>query len=325
MAKSGNKVFFWLFLLVEATAVIYLVFSIYKKSSVNVISINPIKKSTLIFEPSEDLKYFYEPKPNTIERVNDWVPYKGTYTINSDALNERRDYPVVKPPKTYRIITLGDSFTYGLYVDTKDNWTEVLEDSLNNRTCPDINKFEVINLGVHGYDTRYEIERYRKRGVKYKPDLVVWTFRDFLRIDEKLIPLTRDYQDKIDRGKIKKDKENYYQGAELAWKDIIDNFGEEKIVKYQKESLKSFNQYYSGNLLVVPFWRIKSGTEDEKILTEFVEGRDRSYFYEGLEKLPDKEMVFPNDGHPNTDGHAYIADRIYDYLTQSPILPCNGR
>ena len=65
-----------------------------------------------------------------IEKVNEWGPNKGTYTINNDSLNERFNYSENKDKNTFRIITLGASYTYGLYVDTKNNWTEILEDIL---------------------------------------------------------------------------------------------------------------------------------------------------------------------------------------------------
>ena len=58
---------------------------------------------------------------------------------------------IKKNKDTFRIITLGDSFTFGMYINTKDNWTELLEDKLNSDMgCKNISMFEVINLGVGG-------------------------------------------------------------------------------------------------------------------------------------------------------------------------------
>ena len=115
---------------------------------------------------------------------------KAVYNINSDTFNERFDYEINKDDKTFRIITLGDSFTFGYIVDTKNNWTELLEDKLNQLHCANFDKIEVINLGVVGYDIQYSVERFKLRGKKYNPDLVLWLLKgdDFQEIKEIVQP-----------------------------------------------------------------------------------------------------------------------------------------
>ena len=91
-----------------------------------------IDKDKINFNPQDDLQYFFEYKPNEyVENNPDWLGHKVVYNINSDGLNNRSDYDVEKKAGVFRIITLGDSFTFGLYVNTKDNWTEILENKLN--------------------------------------------------------------------------------------------------------------------------------------------------------------------------------------------------
>ena len=72
-------------------------------------------------------------------------------------------------------MTLGDSFTFGVYVNTEDNWTELLEDKLNSikNICPNTDHFEVINLGVGGYDIEYAAKRYINRGKVYNPNIIL--------------------------------------------------------------------------------------------------------------------------------------------------------
>lgn len=106
-----------------------------------------IKKEDVVFSSDSPLKYYYTLKPNLPESDSpDWLPYKAVYTINSDGLNERRDYTVAKDQGTFRIVTLGDSFTFGHFVNTSDNWTEKLEDLLHNDAKCRGKNFEVINL-----------------------------------------------------------------------------------------------------------------------------------------------------------------------------------
>src|SRR3989344_6245682 len=68
-----------------------------------------LKKETYFHPENERLKYYYESMPdNTYSFQLEWLPGEITYNINSDGLNERYNYPVVKKDNIFRIITLGD-------------------------------------------------------------------------------------------------------------------------------------------------------------------------------------------------------------------------
>ncbi|MFA5136790.1 MAG: hypothetical protein WC489_05345 [Patescibacteria group bacterium] len=155
----------------QICVIVMSLFLLKRKNSMGLMtSISPIKQES-IQKSSSNIKFFYEPKPNTIIKFNHaWLPDAVTYTFNDDSLNERTNYEINKEDKTYRIVTLGDSFTFGQNISTEYNWTELLENELNaNYLCSQINKYEVINLGVFSYDTQYEVERYRLRGTNIIP------------------------------------------------------------------------------------------------------------------------------------------------------------
>jgi Lysophospholipase L1 and related esterases len=79
-----------------------------------------------------------------------------------------REYALEKPNGTYRILVLGDSFTFGHgIVNTSQIWPELLEQSLNN-TAP----VEVINTAQNGLETEEEIA-ILNRTLAFKPDLVM--------------------------------------------------------------------------------------------------------------------------------------------------------
>jgi hypothetical protein len=145
------------------------------------------------FHPREStLKNFYEPLPNikAIE-IRDGVD-KVVYRINADSLNEEKNYSVDKSPYIFRIIALGDSYTFGIGVPTPKNWVKILERMLNQSyRSQKYKKFEVINLGVDGYDIEYSVERFRLRGIKYNPDLILWFLNDsdFPQVNEIIIPI----------------------------------------------------------------------------------------------------------------------------------------
>ncbi|MBA3318513.1 MAG: hypothetical protein H0T50_10540 [Gemmatimonadales bacterium] len=79
---------------------------------------------------------------------------------------------VARRPGTRRIIALGDSFTWGLYIaDSDSTWPAVLERRLTAAT-PDA-PTEVINMGQRGWTTANEAELLRRVGWQFAPDLVV--------------------------------------------------------------------------------------------------------------------------------------------------------
>lgn len=282
-------------------------------------------KDEIEIKKTQSLRYFYEPKPNSIDDANTWNPNKATYNINADTLNERFNYSIQKSKDIYRIITLGDSFTYGLYVNTKDNWTERLEDNFNkNLLCKKINRFEVINLGVHGYDLQYSLERYKMRGIKYNPDLVLWFITDPNRIDEKLIPLSQYFTEQLKQsGEFDKLNifEKYYGPWRMARDEIYKLLGEQGIYDYQKRSLKEMRSYYKNKLILLmePWFNKK----EEKAFTEFREEYNNVFFYNKIINTNNKNLHFEQDGHPNQKGHLAISGDIFNYLTRNKIIPCN--
>lgn len=93
-----------------------------------------------------------------------------TYRANSRGLRER-ELPIEKPSGVLRIAALGDSFTLGEGVHVQDTWPRQLERVLRER-YPE-QTIEVINAGVNAYDTRQELEHYRRNVGDYEPDLVI--------------------------------------------------------------------------------------------------------------------------------------------------------
>jgi lysophospholipase L1-like esterase len=91
-------------------------------------------------------------------------------THNSKGLRDE-EYPYQKPEGTYRILVLGDSYTYGGSVQQYEAFPEILE-SLFKRH----GSFEVINAGVIGYGITQETLYYETEGYKYEPDLVMLVF-----------------------------------------------------------------------------------------------------------------------------------------------------
>jgi len=78
---------------------------------------------------------------------------------------------VAKPAGVRRIVMLGDSITYGNSVEWDQTFSRVLQQSLNERATGQ--SFEVLNLGVSGYNTGQELATLRELGLRFSPDLIV--------------------------------------------------------------------------------------------------------------------------------------------------------
>lgn len=82
--------------------------------------------------------------------------------------------PREKAPGVFRILALGDSFTFGEGVADHEPFIAQLTDLLNE--SPAGPRFEAINAGVSGYNTRDEVLYLEHRWLGLDPDLILLTF-----------------------------------------------------------------------------------------------------------------------------------------------------
>jgi hypothetical protein len=155
--------------------------------------------------------------------------------INREGFRDR-EHPAAKPPGSFRIALLGDSFTEALQVRLEDTFGAVLERELAR--CPGFRgrNVEVFNFGVSNYGTAQELLTLRERVWRVEPDLVllaffsgndVWDNSKELKQDPEL-PYFTGYHD---GGLILDDsfKDSARQRAERSWvrvtlKNLIETF-----------------------------------------------------------------------------------------------------
>ncbi len=315
------KVKLLILIIVQCFVIIGLFFFIYKKKLNEKPTINALSAKTISRDNQSSYTYYYELPANTeLKEIITNSPYNTINYVNSDTLHELKDYPVIKEEDTYRIITLGDSFTFGLFVKTHENWTELLEKQLSEEVkCK---KIEVINLGVSGYDIQYSIERFRIRGQKYNPDLVIFFLRgeDIWQLNDKM----RASIEKIEKamGNIS-DHGNLNAG--FAWETVFKRFqndmSEDELIKIQSTNLVELNKYYQGDLLLMAL-----PTEQDLLVTvleNYISRNDNSTLLQLKTDLEqDSSLVFPNDGHPNQAGHTLIAGELTEYVMNN-YVNCN--
>lgn len=320
-----NKLFY-LVVLSQIAIIVILSFRLLEgKKVLGIKNINPISKNSISFDESS-LKSFYEPRAGSFREVNSWVS-DIKYKINNDTLHETINYPIKKSDNTFRIITLGDSWTYGLYVKDSQNWTEKLESDLKTLSCK---HFDVINLGVDGYDISYSVERFNKRGKKYNPDLVVWFLKadDIYQVNEIMLPKVASIEAEMkktgDLQKLISEGHNYVPWNK-ALNDVFQNLGEDKILSMQKDYLQKLD--YSGPLLIISLPETSPlgiTGKGKKLIENFVSSRKNTYYFDGLpDTYSEKKDHFSNDSHPNAYGHSLIAKSLFNYLSKKGFLPCN--
>lgn len=297
--------------------ILAIIYSILLKKSPQVLGIlntQSIQDPHLSITPSGDLKYFFEPKANITYTEPD---SKAVISINRDSLNETMDYEIEKPPDTYRIITIGDSLTFGYHVSTKINWTELLEQSLNNLSCQRIKKFEVINLGVSAYDAACSVERFKKRGIKYNPDLVIWYQVDLLRSNEDI----RKDMDEITGSSF--GYQSIVDGIDVwntARSNAIKKLGSDKILQNTKESIGELKKYHKEKVVMVNHPMMDS--QHINFLKSISE-ENNYLFAENFRNYFNLNGYFTNNSHPNIKGNKIIAEDFLNYLVKEKIIPCN--
>jgi lysophospholipase L1-like esterase len=94
-------------------------------------------------------------------------------SLNSNGFRNR-EIKVEKPPQVYRIVCMGDSWTFGVNVREDQTYPRQLAAWLE-REYPD-SRFEVVNLGVLGYSSYQGLELLRRYAIHLDPDLLVIGF-----------------------------------------------------------------------------------------------------------------------------------------------------
>ena len=111
----------------------------------------------------------YVPRPNARVRFKGMysaLPQPITWEINAQGMRASGRIPSEKRKGTYRIATFGDSETFGWSVDFAETFQQQME-----LLEPE---YEVLNLGVPGYNIASIAEHVVRTAMSYKPDLLIY-------------------------------------------------------------------------------------------------------------------------------------------------------
>ncbi|MBW2416881.1 MAG: SGNH/GDSL hydrolase family protein [Deltaproteobacteria bacterium] len=257
--------------------------------------------------------------------------------LNSDGLRDR-DYTIKKPPGTVRIIALGDSVTYGFRIELDATYAKRLEALLNGET--DGPRYEVINFGVDGYNTRQELERFRQKGRRYRPDLLLigytmndvldaeallnilggapaggeWSLRSMLS-SSRFVSWVRQRATRVDLSESPRAYFVHLYSQRHNWRIVASSFAE--LAALAK------NDGFDVLLVIFPYFDTMTPYRYSAI-HGFVEREARKNGFNVLDLLGafeahalDEVRLSPSDPvHPSREGHAIAARAIHAHLTR---------
>ena len=96
------------------------------------------------------------------------------YTINSMGFRDYDYNLLVKGEGCYRVLCVGDSFTFGVGLALEDTYPKQLERLLQREFAD--KRLEVVNCGVPSYNTVREYEFIANEALIYKPDLIILSY-----------------------------------------------------------------------------------------------------------------------------------------------------
>ena len=293
-------------------------------------SIVPISMSGLV-KISKNKQISYELKPNT-QRFFKLVRVK----INSRGLRDY-EYKVKKDTGVFRIIGLGDSIAFGSGVKLDEIYLKRLEERLNK--FDSVNKFEVLNFGVGGYNTEQELAILRERALKYQPDLVIlgYSLNDIfspvdissdLKFSFKVFFYSHSHLFRLLYKRIVNSQRKISYTGELRslYKTNSRHW------KKQKKIFETFKEISSKNNFKILFLLIPHMTQLHKrhpfknINSKVIKETEQSGFLV-LDLLPffigqdaKKLQIYKTDKHPNAKAHNMMADAIYNFLMKMNLI-----
>ena len=297
----------------------------------------------------------YKPKPSSrITGRNETNEFAYDYQHNSFGFRDV-EHTRVKGAETFRILGLGDSFTYGVGVAFEETYLSRLEGMLNNRagTHP---KVEVIRAGIPRYFPDPERVLLEKYGMQFQPDLVVVGFLpndvvnsylglDAITVDESGYLKTREAAQLGPFGM------QVYQYSHLcrvilrtyvSWQikrkhqprpnELFRDggFHEKDWVHMEREydRMAAIAASIGAKLVIVHIPQKGPWTEKHRYpatrFSAWAAKRNVGF----ADTLPAMErasaaqhLYYEKDGHCTPAGHAVIAQELYRYLTDENIIP----
>ena len=255
------------------------------------------------------------------------------YAFNQYGLRDH-DFAFNKAPGEFRVVCIGDSFTFGVGVQLEDCWTEVCERELRMRR--DGAPVEVINAGFSaGYKPPEYEEWIMNSGLRLQPDVVVigMCLND---MHEGISLYAWDAPPRLNQWwggssrvlnafKAALDGPPPPRHRSMEWTGLLK--AEPQTWEDDKTALRRLNNALAAKgvrLVVLPFPMFSALREEPypyKPLLDMIADFCEAQGIEHVDLLPrvlglvDEDLwVHPTDQHPNDVGHRLIGEGLADHL-----------
>lgn len=135
---------------------------------------SPLVPGEFVLVHQDDDELFYSPRPNLD------VEWEG-FHVTTNSLGLRGSEEVgPKQPGEFRILSLGESSTFGDQVEDEETYSFLLEEHL--RQHDPSHPFQVLNAGVCAYTSFQSLKYLETKGLALKPDVILFyhEFSDYL-------------------------------------------------------------------------------------------------------------------------------------------------
>jgi hypothetical protein len=253
-------------------------------------------------------------------------------------------YTAKKPPNTYRIVVVGDSFTFGTGMHFDDTFSKRIERILNlNKGGP---KVEVLNYGIPGYSSEQEVLLV-KRALHREADLVL---TEITLNDPELQPFHVTNPNFDPSGNVRLDRPifQYWKSLAFIWTRLASSQSHRF---YKDYYFKLFNDHenwgrFTRSLKEMKHASAKKGAKFAAVIFPlFSHALDDNYpflplhqkidgmlteqeipyldLYPAYKDIPETRLqIIPGvDSHPNEIGHRIAAEAITRWLERKHIIP----
>ena len=295
----------------------------------------------------------FRKKPNIVERgTSASGEYDYEYRHNSQGFRDE-EHTIEKPEGVFRILALGDSYTWGVGARYEETFLVRLENWLNSRG-KDRPKVEIIKAGVPRYFPKIERLLLEHYGIAYQPDLIMAVFvpndviDSFLGI-EALRPTSQGGY------LLSKSAESvgplgtwlyiHSHLARTALRSIFARTGsadhqagfsrdltepERRVawmdIEQEYLRMKAVADQIDAPLVLVHIPQASLSADCGRFLARLMRDRVAAFIdtQPSIRSVSDKsgrDLYWPKDGHCNADGYTIIARVLFDQLIQRGLVP----